>query len=145
MTAKEFLNQYRDAERKARMFRREYEKELELIDTVRSTADIDGLPRGNGINKRVEDRAVRLADKAAEWKIAELDALHMRQIVFDMISDIPDTAGEVLYLRYIDCLTWKNVCASIPMTWPSVRKHHDKGLAIVSKKIQEVTYEPVVL
>ena len=56
MTAREFLNQYRGADRIARRLRIEYEKELELIDTVRSTADIDGLPRGNGINKRVDVR-----------------------------------------------------------------------------------------
>lgn len=134
MTAKEFLNQYRDAERRARMFRAEYEKELELIDTVRSTADIDGLPRGNGINKRVEDRAVRLADKAAEWKMAELDALHIKQEIFEIVSSVQGLPGQVLYLRYIDCLTWKEVCAAIPLTWPNVRRYHLRGLEEVENR-----------
>lgn len=139
MTAREYLLQYRDAERIARRLRMEYERELELIDAVRSTADIDGLPRGNGINKTVEDRAVRLADKAAEWKIAELDALHLRQEIFETISSIKGLPGEVLYLRYIDCLTWREVCASIPLTWPNVRKYHIRGLEEIENRTTKYT------
>ena len=140
MTAREFLNQYRGADRIARRLRTEYEKELELIDTVRSTADVDGLPRGNGINKRVEDRAVKLADKAMEWKMAELDALHIRQEVFEVVQDIPDVEGDILFLRYVQLMTWREVCETIPMAWPNVRRHHFKALEIIDKKIQHNTH-----
>lgn len=75
MTAKEYLEQYKEADRLAKRLEAEYMREREMIDAVRSTADLDGLPHGNGIKKPVEDRAIRLADRAAEWKMAELDAL----------------------------------------------------------------------
>lgn len=139
MTAREFLNQYKEADRIARRLRAEYERELELIDAVKSTADIDGLPRSKSINKRVEDRAVRLADKAMELKIAELDALHLRQVVFDMVNGIEGRPGEVLYLRHVKCLTWKEVCAEFPMSWPALRPYYLKGLEIVEQKLQEYT------
>ena len=136
MTGREYLLQYKLADRRARRFRREYEKELELIDTVRSTADIDGLPRGNGINKRVEDRAVRLADKAMEWKMAELDALHIRQEIFETVSAIGGDEADVLIERYINCKTWTDVCVSVHWSWYKVRELHNAGIAKLEQIIK---------
>lgn len=132
MTAREYLQQYRDADRLAKRLEREYTKEREMIDAVRSTADIDGLPHGNGIKKPVEDRAVRLADKAAEWKIAQLDALHVRQEIFETINKVGGDEAEVLVARYVDLLTWKEVERAVGWSWPKVRDFHRSGL----KKIE---------
>ena len=136
MTVEEYLNQYRIADRAASRLRAEYEKELELIDTVRSTADIDGLPRGNGINKRVEDRAIRLADKAAEWKIAELEALHLRQEIFEAVMSVGGDEANVLVARYIDRKTWKDVCKDVNWSWPKVREFHRDGLKKLEDRIK---------
>ncbi len=135
MTAREYLNQYREADRNARRLRREYERELELIDAVKSTADIDGLPRARQLSKVVEDRAVRLADKAAEWKIAELDALHLRQETFETIVSVGGVEADVLVERYINLKTWKEVCVSVNWSWPKVRDFHREGLNRLSEKI----------
>lgn len=136
MTAREYLNQYRAADRLASRLRAEYERELELIDTVRSTADIDGLPRGNGINKRVEDRAIRLADKAAEWKIAELDALHVRQEVFETVNSIGGDEADVLIERYIKLKTWTEVCLAVHWSWYKVQGLHRDGIEKLEKIIK---------
>lgn len=136
MTAKEYLEQYKDADKYAKRLKAEYEKELEMIDAVRSTADIDGLPHGNGIRKPVEDRAIRLADKAAEWKIAELDALHLRQEIFKTINRVGGDESEVLYQRYILLKTWSEVCVFVHWSWYKVRQLHDAGLEIVSEIIK---------
>lgn len=116
MNAIEFLNQYREADRRAKRFKTEYEQELELIDTVKSTADIDGLPRGNGIKKPVEDKAIKLADKAIAWKIAELDAIEVRQKVFDAITNIKGDEGDLLYLRYVKLMKWNEIADEMGYT-----------------------------
>lgn len=136
MTAKDYLNQYREADRRARRLESEYLKEREMIDAVRSTADIDGLPHGNGIKKPVEDRAVRLADKAAEWKIAQLDALHIRQEIFGTIIGIGGDEADVLIERYIELKTWSGVCSSVHWSWSKVRDIHRSGLDKVSRIIK---------
>lgn len=136
MTAREYLLQYKLADRRAKRFRREYERELELIDAVRSTADIDGLPRGNGINKRVEDRAVRLADKAMEWKMAELDALHIRQEIFEAVNSIGGEEADVLIERYLNCKTWTEVCVAVHWSWYKVRELHNAGIAKLEQIIK---------
>lgn len=139
MTAREFLNQYREADRRARRLGAEYFKELELIDAVRSTADIDGLPHGNGINKTVEDRAVRLADKAAEWKIAQLDAILIRQEVFEAIDKVKGDASDVLFERYVNNKTWRGVEVAVNWSRFKVYQLHTDGLSQIEKIIQHST------
>lgn len=139
MTAREYLLQYRDAERVAKRLEREYMREREMIDAVRSTADLDGLPHGNGIRKPVEDRAVRLADKAAAWKIAQLDALQIRQQVFEAINKVNGDASDVLFERYINGKTWREVENSVHWSRYKVYLLHEDGLLQIEKQIQHYT------
>lgn len=135
MTAREYLRQYRDATRLADLLREEYNKEAELIDSVRSTLGGDGLPHGNGISKSVENRAIRLSEKFLEWKTAELDAIQIRQRVFDTISGIPGVEGEVLYERYINLRKWEEICVLIHMSWNGTHKAHKRALVIVQNRL----------
>lgn len=137
MNAKQFLRLYEEATKRANRYKTEYEKEHELIDTVRSTLSSDGLPHSNGISRKVEDQAIRLAEKALKWKEAELDAIMVRQEVFDVIRDIPEVDGEILYERYINLLKWEEVCIKVHLSWYSVHEHHKKALRIVQEKINE--------
>lgn len=139
MTAKEYLKQYEQATRRAERLRREYERECELIDSVRSTLGGDGMPHGSGISKRVEDQAIRLADKAAQWKIAELDAIHLRQEVFETIDSVPDIDGDILFERYINLLKWETICVTVHLSWYSVHEHHKRALRIVQDLIDDKT------
>lgn len=135
MTAREYLEQYKEADRRARRLEAEYLKEREMIDAVRSTADIDGLPRGNGIRKPVEDRAVRLSDKAAEWKIAELDALHVRQEIFDTILKVGGDEADVLIERYVNLKRWREICVVVHWSWSKVDQLHKAGLEKIAALI----------
>lgn len=100
MTVREFLKQYEYAERKVRRLQAEYQEEMEKIDTIRSSVG-DGTPHGGSISKQVEIRALKLIDKALELKQAELDAIEVRQTVFDSVQKVPGTMGDILYWRYI--------------------------------------------
>ena len=135
MTAKEYLEQYAEAQRLAKRLEAEYMKERELIDAVRSTADLDGMPHGNGIRKPVEDMAVRLADKAAEWKLAQLDAILIRQRIFERINRVGGEEADVLFERYINLKKWRDVCRTVHWSWSKVDQLHKRGLEKISKLI----------
>lgn len=135
MKAKEYLKQYEYANRKALRLKAEYEAELELVDSVRSTLGGDGMPHGSGISKTVEDRAIRLSDKAAKWKIAELDAIEKRQEVFEIIHDIDGIEGEILYERYINLHRWEDICVLLHYSWNGIHKAHRRALRIVENKL----------
>ena len=136
MTAKDFLKQYEIADRAARRYRREYMEELLAIDTVRSLSDLDGLPHGSGISNPVEAKAVRLADKAELYKDAYLEAIRIRQEVFDVIAKIPNGIGDVMYERYINLRKWHEVAEIVHYSERQCRKLHNKGLRIVEEFLE---------
>lgn len=134
MTAKEFLRQYEEADRKARQHKAEYDKELELIGSI--SVKMDGMPRGSNISKPTEEAALKLADKALTWKMAELDAIRIRQMVYDMIHDIQGIEGQVLYERYINLHKWEEICVLVHYSWQGVHKVHKRALAIVESRLK---------
>ena len=136
MTTKEYLRQYEYASKRAARYREEYELELLKVDAVRSLSDNDGMPHGTGISKPTEDKAIRLADKALKWQQAELDAIEVRQKVFDLICDIPDIEGDVLYQRYIKLHKWEEICILLHYSWQGIHLVHRRALAIVESRLK---------
>ena len=137
MTAKEFLKQYEQADRKVKRLVREYEEERLMIDAVRSLSDNDGLPHGNGVNKPVEDRAVRLADKAAALADARLEAIEIRQTVYDVIEMVGGREADVLFYRYVMLNTWREIEETLFYSWTKIRNLHQSGLEKTSEIINK--------
>ena len=127
MTAREYLEQYQEAVRRANRYRVEYEEERILIDAVRSVSDNDGMPHGNGISKPTEKKAMRLADKAAKWKEAEIDALAIRQEIFETVMKVGGIEADVLVEKFIYLKTWEEVCEAVHYSWESVRLAWHRG------------------
>ena len=138
MDVVEYLKRYERADRKAQRLLEEYKRENELVDAVRSTADIDGLPKGTGISKETEEKALRLADKAALFKMAQLDALHERQEVANTIFKVKDSdEQDVLIERYIYYgQTWEEICVRLHMSWGKVHDKHRRAKASVEEIIE---------
>ena len=135
MTAKDFLRQYEYAMRRETRLHEEYRKECELIDSVRSSANVDGMPHAFSINKSVEDRAIKLADKAMKWKEATLDALHIRQEVFEVIDQIDGVKADLLKYRYLDLMQWEEICVTIKYAWAQTHRLHAEALEDVERII----------
>ena len=132
MTAKEFLKQYEQLDMRAKRHKREYDIEVEKIDAIGSTlAGEPDMPHGTGISRKTEDKAIRLADKAAAWKMAELDALEKRQEIYELISKIDGVEGEVLFERYIMLRKWEEICVLLHRSWNGTHKTHRRALTIV--------------
>lgn len=131
MTAKEFLQQYGEAVRISEMIKTEYDQEQDLIDSVRSALGGDGTPHGGGISKATENKAIKLSDKALELKDAELEAISIRQKVFDVIRTVPGEKGDVLYERYINLKSWDEVADSVGYSKRHARNLHDEAIDIV--------------
>lgn len=130
MTAEYYLNQYRRAvEREARC-QSEYEKELLLIDAVRSLSDNDGMPHGSGTSKPTEDKAIRLADAHMELIKAKLEALRIRRELFEEICQVPGARGDVLIGRYIDLLEWNELAESMNYSIRHIRRLHQEALEL---------------
>ena len=136
MTAKEYLKQYQYAVDRVRRYEEEYENESLLIDAIRSASDNDGMPHGSGISKPTEDKAIRLADRALRLTEARLEAIRIRQDVFDLIDSIDGIEGDVLYQRYINLHKWEEVCVMLHYSWQGIHLIHRRALAIVESRLK---------
>lgn len=135
MTAKEFLKQYEYADKKARRLGAEYQREIQMIDAIRSASDNDGMPHSTGTSRPTEDKALKLAEKALRWREAELEAIRIRQQVFELIYDIDGIEGEVLTERYINLRKWEEICVLVHYSWHGVHAIHRRALAIVERAL----------
>ena len=131
MTAKEYLRQYKEATRYVQLLETEYQKELDLIDAIKSPLGGDGMPGSGGISKRTEDKAIKLADKAHELEDARHEAIAIRQKVFSVICLVPGEAGSVLYERYINLKTWDEVAKSVGYSTRQAINFERQGLEFV--------------
>lgn len=136
MTAKEYLRQYEELNRKAQRLKSEYETELLKIDAIGSTLSGDGQPHGSGVSRKTEDKAIRLADKALKWKEAELDAIAKRQEIFEVIHSVEGIEGEVLYDKYINMMTWEEIAETLHYSVRGVQYAHGRALLIVASMIR---------
>ena len=134
MTAKEYLRQYEKAEHKVRRYREEYESETMLIDAIRSLSNNDGMPHGSNISRPTEEKALRLVDKRLRLIDAEVAAMKIRQELFDFIDGIDGIEGVILYEKYINLLTWEEVCCKVDYSWSQTHRYHRRALAIVEEK-----------
>lgn len=134
MTAKEYLRQYEYAVKRIRRLEAELEEEQLLIDAVRSLSDNDGMPHGSGISKPTEEKAIRIADKKLRLVDARLDAIAIKQELFDFVASIDGDEGEVLFRRYISLELWKDIAVDMKYTERAVYKIHQRALRIVEQK-----------
>ena len=134
MTAKEYLKQYEYAVKRIRRLEEEYEAEQLLVDAVRSLSDNDGMPHGSGISKPTEEKAVRLADKKLRIIQAMLDAIEVKQELFDFVDSIEGDEGEVLFRRYISLEFWKDIASEMKYSERAIYKIHQRALRIVDEK-----------
>ena len=135
MTAKEFLRQYEYAVQKAKRLEEQYNTEILEIDAIGSTLSNEGQPHGNGVSRKTEDKAIKLADTARAWKEARYEALEVRDKVFAMIVDIPGIEGKVLYERYINLLTWEQIAEKLYYSNTGIFYAHKRALDIVEKRL----------
>ena len=139
MTAIEYLEQYKEATKLVMRAQEEYNKEMEMIDTIRSPLGGDGMPRSGEISKKVEADAIRLEEKARELLAVEIPALRIRQHIVETIQKVPGPAADVLMERYVNLTengrmqTWRSVAEAIGYSEENVYKLRKKGLAEVEK------------
>lgn len=143
MTAREFLNQYRNADAVVRRYKEVYRTVMLSIDTIRSLSDNDGMPHGSGISKPVEDKAIRLIEASESYLIAIETAELIKKQVLDVINQVPDEPGEVLYQRYILLKSWREVALNVGYSLRRTHDFHKKALREVEHCI-ELHTAPVV-
>lgn len=136
MGAKEFLDQYAEAQRIAERMKTEYDKEAALLDSIRSPLGGDGQPKGGGVSSPIERKAVRLAEKLTEYEEAVEDAERIKRRVLRTINKVPGAHGSLLYERYINLRSWRQVADALHYSKRHCFTLHNEALDIVEDLIK---------
>lgn len=131
MTAKEYLRQYARAKTRAEIFKTEYEKEKNLIDTIRAAGSGDGTPSSGRISSPTEQKAIRLANKLTDYQNAELEALELKREILWTIGLLQGDCATVLYERYINLKSWQEVADEIGYSLRQTHRFHQEGLGLI--------------
>ena len=127
MTKKEYLLQYKDAQRE--VDRLINERARWIARATKVTPTYTGMPHGGSGEDRMQDAVERLSEveKELNEKIDKL--VDLRREVDMAISTIGDTRLEtVLRYRYIDCMTFEQIAVKMSYCYEHICRLH--GLAL---------------
>ena len=131
MTAKEFLSQARDADRRIDEAMERLERMRAKLEAGRMS-NITGMPRGGAVDwTETADRVIEL-EKRVNSRIREM--VRQKQAAMDAIARVEEARlREVLELYYLDGYTWEQVAEQMDMSDRHVKRLH--GIALLRVKV----------
>jgi DNA-directed RNA polymerase specialized sigma24 family protein len=122
------LNSYRELAAEHRQLSEELQRLEALIDCP-SSPSWDGQPRGSGVSNPVERKSLAHIELEQRYR-AQLDKLAAVQAeIEDIIEGLEPTERRLARFRYIDGLTWEDVCEKMNYSWRQTHRIHSRALA----------------
>lgn len=133
MTAKEFLRQARDADRRIDEAMERLERMRAKLEAGRMS-NLTGMPRGGALDwTETADRVIEL-ERRVNARIREM--VRQKQAAMDAIDRVEEARlREVLELYYLDGYTWEQVAEQMGMSDRHVKRLH--GVALLRVKVPE--------
>jgi RNA polymerase sigma factor (sigma-70 family) len=102
--------------------------ELQATMTAPKTAKIDGEPRGPSSGAGLENIVAKHLELEERYnaKLAEIIAL--RLAIEQAIDTLEPTERQLMRHRYIDGLTWEEVCVKMTYSWRQTHRIHGRAL-----------------
>ena len=131
------LNSYRDLRAEQLQLQEEL-RQLEIALSTPAGSNLSGMPRGPGVSNPVERMVMKKLDLEERY-LARLDALaDAQRAIENMIESLEPAERRLARYRYIDGLTWEEVCDKICYSWKQTHRIHgrilDKLVAAELKK-----------
>lgn len=132
MTAKQWLSRYYDARQRIQS----YELQIEELETIAEGGAINIKPTPGAKNRNrsiVEESVAKIADLMTEIdKQKEKQAKVIVEIT-NAINAVEDSDQHtILTMRYIGCMKWEDIIASMHYERASVFEKHDKALQSIA-------------
>ena len=125
---KKQLNGYREL----RAERDQLLEELRQLERCLSTpggSNMDGMPRSPGAGNPVERLVVKLVTLQERYKAQLLRLAESQEQIEEMIQGLVDPVERRLArFRYIDGLTWEDVCDKMCYSWRQTHRIHGRLL-----------------
>lgn len=138
MTAKEFLQQYQDANRAIDIHLADIRHLRDLATRTTTALSPDKVQMGSTSDK-LGGIIAKIADEEARVD-SEIDALvSLKTQVLSVIREIPKTElREVLARRYIRGQKWEEIAVDMSFAYRWVLELHGRGLQAIEKEITKM-------
>jgi DNA-directed RNA polymerase specialized sigma subunit len=137
MTPKEYLQQYRDAVRRAAAAL-DHLHELQSMAT--RITPLYGGEGGGGQHQSGDEKMQNAVDKIIEAKNRVSDELEMLEAtereVVGMINSVDEPFRTLLYERYINAKTFEQIAVSMSYSWRQTIRLHGRALLAVKNVIE---------
>lgn len=122
------LNSYREIQAERLQLLDEL-KRLEALMASPASPNMDGMPRGDsGPSNPVENMVIQHETLERRYK-AKIDKMREQQAeIEDLIEGLDPVERRLARFRYIDCLTWEDVCDMMAYSWRQTHRIHGRML-----------------
>lgn len=138
LDVKRRLNRYHDLNEEAAQIRDELVR-LEQAMTSPAGPNMDGMPRSPGAGNPVERMVIKhitLQERYTE-QLARIVA--EQEQIEAMIENLDSTERRLARYRYIDGLTWDNVCIKMNYSWRQTHRIHARMLdKLVDRELEKM-------
>ena len=124
---KQELHRYRDLEAERKQLAHELEKIEDFMDGLKGT-NWDGMPRASGVGDPVLGVVTQhlALQERYRAKVAELAAAQAN--IEDRIEALEPRARKLMRHRYIEGLSWEEVCVAMCYSWRQTHNIHAAAL-----------------
>ena len=94
----------------------------------RTTAMVDGLPKGSPLSSLVSESAVKLVSMAEELQMMTVERQHLINVLTVESMRLPDSQAAVIRSRYIECRSFAQIAQSLNCGVSNIFKLHRLAL-----------------
>ena len=124
---KKKLHSYRDLKAEYDQIVKELEK-VEAFMTAPRPANLDGMPRSPGAGDPVLGVVTQHITLQSRYKFQLVKLAAAQALIEDIIESLEPGERKLMRCRYIDGLTWEEVCVSIGYSWRQTHNIHARIL-----------------
>ena len=131
---KERLRHYKDLKNEIIKMRARIDEIESSVTSLRSPS-FEGLPSAPNKNKSpVESAVASLIDLKSEYLYRLNDMVKEQKTIEEAIASLPgSTERQLMLMRYIDGLTWEDICTALEYSWAHTHRIHALALRHISE------------
>lgn len=129
---KEELRKFYSLRREADQLRDEV-AELKAI-AASCGGGLNGMPRAPGAHSKVEDLVIRIDEAVSKYEARIIKIIDLQIRIEEAIERLPTAEQMLIRYRYLDGLTWEEVCVRLGYAWSQTHRLHAKALKDLTDK-----------
>lgn len=133
---KKQLHSYRDLKAEYDQIAQELEK-VEAIMAGPRTANLDGMPRSPGAGDPILGVVSQHIALQERYRFQLVKLAAAQALIEDIIESLEPGERKLMRCRYIDGLTWEEVCVAIGYSWRQTHNIHARILDKLMEKYGE--------